>query len=84
MKLSKNLKIYSIFLIWFVLLWIIFYFIFSSNSNYDNREEKCIWKNIKSFEYNIDTKECFTTEISACQKSTFSSIEECKKLNWIN
>lgn len=50
-------------------------------SHYDSREEWCLWKEIDAIDFNIDTKKCFETKISACQKSTYVSIEECNKLN---
>ena len=84
MKNKKNIFIWAGLLLVVI---IITTFVLLNNkdkqSNYDPREEWCIWKEIEAVEFNIDTQECFETKISACQTPTFKSIEECKKLNWV-
>jgi len=80
---KKYIFIVFILIISIFLITKIYFVYIEKNSHYDDREKFCNWKSIKSIEYNIDKKECFQTEISACQKPSFSSIEECKKLNWI-
>lgn len=83
-KSNKNiLTIIWIFIFAILIIVIVFYFIWNDRWTYDGREEECIWKNISSVEFDITSQECFETEISACQKPSFTSIDECKKLNWI-
>lgn len=67
-------------------IWTILFFILTDKNrdpHYDWREEWCRWKSISSVEFNIDEQKCFETQISACQKPTFTSIDECKKLNGV-
>lgn len=94
--MDKNIKKYTIISILIIIVIVISIVIINNirnsviNSNIekethvDIREESCKWKTIKSIEYNINEKECFETIISSCNIPTFTSIDECKKLNWIN
>ncbi|MGE4443923.1 MAG: hypothetical protein AB7E37_02950 [Candidatus Altimarinota bacterium] len=85
MKDKKNIFIIlTIFGVAILVICIVFFFGNTKEENYDEREENCLGKQIDSVEFNIDTKECFQTQISACQKPTFSSVEECNTLNGLN
>lgn len=50
----------------------------------DLRDKDCNLNIIESFEYDIDKKECFKTNIWWCQIPTYISIEDCESKNWIN
>lgn len=70
MEISKNTKN---IILWFSIILIIIFSIFiitgflDKLSRTDNREKKCIKKEIESIEYNTNTYECFKTKISACK-----------------
>lgn len=82
MQYNKNIIIWWIVLIWGIIITLLL-LKNSGQPHKDTQDELCRGKNITSIEYNIDTKECFETQISACNTPSFSSIEECKKINQI-
>lgn len=82
---KKNIIIAMILIIVISVIWTKIY----SDYKYklertDRREEGCRGKTIDSIEYDIDNKKCFPIKISACNKPTYKSEEECRKMNNLN
>lgn len=78
---KKYATYFLIVVIIFILSVYFYYYYKEKKSHYDDKELWCLNKTIKSIEYNMETKTCFSVEISSCQKPTYNSLIECKKQN---